>query len=163
MRSVQRPSFVPSPFSSCRRLRRGATDAATGPGPGRPRRHPFVRRSSLFSGSQRARGSGMPARAAARGRRERDPDIAVDAERRCDGVGVGVRDEPVAAAHDANQSRCTKWMETSPAKEAAEALGDIGNAAVPGLLQSLAHSDWKTRKFAALASEKLTRSRSSRR
>jgi HEAT repeat protein len=43
-----------------------------------------------------------------------------------------------------------KWMETSPAKEAAEALGDIGNAAVPGLLQALAHSDWKTRKFAAV-------------
>ncbi len=38
-----------------------------------------------------------------------------------------------------------KWMETSPAKEAAEALGDIGNAAVPGLLQSLAHVDWKVR------------------
>ena len=43
-----------------------------------------------------------------------------------------------------------KWMETSPAKEAAEALGDIGDAAVPGLLQALAHSDWKTRKFAAV-------------
>ena len=43
-----------------------------------------------------------------------------------------------------------KWMETSPAKEAAEALGDIGNAAVPGLLQALAHSDWKVRKFAAI-------------
>jgi HEAT repeat protein len=43
-----------------------------------------------------------------------------------------------------------KWMETSPAKEAAEALGDIGNPAVPGLLQSLAHSDWKVRKFAAI-------------
>ena len=43
-----------------------------------------------------------------------------------------------------------KWMETSPAKEAAEALGDIGNAAVPGLLQSLAHVDWKVRAFAAL-------------
>jgi HEAT repeat protein len=43
-----------------------------------------------------------------------------------------------------------KWMETSPAKEAAEALGDIGNAAVPGLLQSLAQPDWKVRAFAAL-------------
>jgi HEAT repeat protein len=42
-----------------------------------------------------------------------------------------------------------KWAETSPAKEAAEALGDIGNAAVPGLLQALVHSDWKVRKFAA--------------
>jgi HEAT repeat protein len=42
-----------------------------------------------------------------------------------------------------------KWMETSPAKEAAEALGDIGNLSVPGLLQALAHSDWKTRMFAA--------------
>ena len=54
-------------------------------------------------------------------------------------------------AHHAGQSRCArKWMETSPAKEAAEALGDIGDAAVPGLLQALAHSDWKTRKFAAV-------------
>ena len=35
-------------------------------------------------------------------------------------------------------------------KEAAEALGDIGNASVPGLLQALSHSDWKTRKFAAI-------------
>ena len=43
-----------------------------------------------------------------------------------------------------------KWSETSPAKEAAEALGDIGNASVPGLLQALSHSDWKTRKFAAV-------------
>ena len=51
----------------------------------------------------------------------------------------------IAASSDAR-----KWMETSPAKEAAEALGDIGNAAVPGLLQSLAHNDWKTRKFAAI-------------
>ena len=42
-----------------------------------------------------------------------------------------------------------KWMETSPAKEAAEALGDIGNEAVAGLLQALGHADWKTRKFAA--------------
>jgi HEAT repeat protein len=41
-------------------------------------------------------------------------------------------------------------METSPAKETAEALGDIGSAAVPGLLQSLAQSDWKIRKVAAL-------------
>jgi HEAT repeat protein len=43
-----------------------------------------------------------------------------------------------------------KWMETSPAKEAAESLGDIGNASVPGLLQALADSNWKMRKFAAL-------------
>lgn len=43
-----------------------------------------------------------------------------------------------------------KWMETSPAAEAAEALGDIGNAAVPGLLDALGNSDWKTRKFAAM-------------
>lgn len=43
-----------------------------------------------------------------------------------------------------------KWMQTSPAKEAAEALGDIGYAAVPGLLQALASSEWKVRKFAAI-------------
>jgi HEAT repeat protein len=43
-----------------------------------------------------------------------------------------------------------KWMQTSPAKEAAEALGDIGYAAVPGLLQALANSEWKVRKFAAV-------------
>jgi HEAT repeat protein len=43
-----------------------------------------------------------------------------------------------------------KWAATSPAKEAAEALGDIGNASVPGLVQALSHSDWKTRKFAAV-------------
>ena len=43
-----------------------------------------------------------------------------------------------------------KWMQTSPAKEAAEALGDIGNAAVPGLLQALTQSDFKVRKFAAI-------------
>jgi HEAT repeat protein len=43
-----------------------------------------------------------------------------------------------------------KWMETSPAKEAAEALGDIGNAAVPGLLQSLADGNSTIRTFAAL-------------
>ena len=42
------------------------------------------------------------------------------------------------------------WMETSPAKEAAEALGNIGNAAVPGLLQALEHNNWKNRKFAAI-------------
>ena len=51
----------------------------------------------------------------------------------------------LAASPDAQ-----RWSETSPAREAAEALGDIGNASVPGLLQSLAHSDWKIRKFAAL-------------
>jgi HEAT repeat protein len=43
-----------------------------------------------------------------------------------------------------------RWMETSPAKEAAEALGDIGNASVPGLLTALDHSDAKVRQFAAL-------------
>jgi HEAT repeat protein len=43
-----------------------------------------------------------------------------------------------------------KWMETSPAKEAAGALGNIGNAAVPALLQALQNSDWKSRKFAAI-------------
>jgi len=42
-----------------------------------------------------------------------------------------------------------KWSETSPAKEAAETLGDIGDAAVPGLLEALRHADWRTRKFAA--------------
>ena len=44
-----------------------------------------------------------------------------------------------------------RWAETSPAKEAADALGEIGDAAVPGLLQALRHTDWKTRKFAAHA------------
>ena len=43
-----------------------------------------------------------------------------------------------------------KWMETSPAKEAAEALGDIGNASAPGLLQALAADDATVRKFAAM-------------
>ena len=42
-----------------------------------------------------------------------------------------------------------RWSETSPAKEAADTLGEIGEAAVPGLLQALGHADWKTRKFAA--------------
>lgn len=42
-----------------------------------------------------------------------------------------------------------KWSETSPAKEAADTLGEIGDAAVPGLLQALNHSDWRVRKFAA--------------
>jgi HEAT repeat protein len=43
-----------------------------------------------------------------------------------------------------------KWMETSPAQEAAEALGNIGNLAVPGLLQALTNADWKVRKFASI-------------
>ena len=42
-----------------------------------------------------------------------------------------------------------QWSQTSPAKEAAETLGDIGDAAVPGLLTALRHADWRTRKFAA--------------
>ena len=42
-----------------------------------------------------------------------------------------------------------KWAETSPAKEAADTLGHIGDAAVPGLLQALNHTDWRVRKFAA--------------
>ena len=42
-----------------------------------------------------------------------------------------------------------KWSQTSPAQEAAEALGEIGNASIPGLLQALTHSDWKVRSFAA--------------
>lgn len=50
----------------------------------------------------------------------------------------------------ANSPDAQKWAQTSPAKEAAEALGDIGNAAVPGLLQALSHSDWKVRSHAAL-------------
>lgn len=44
-----------------------------------------------------------------------------------------------------------RWSETSPAKEAAEALGEIGDPAVPALLRALGHTDWKTRKFAARA------------
>jgi HEAT repeat protein len=43
-----------------------------------------------------------------------------------------------------------KWAQTSPAQEAAEALGDIGNVAVPGLLQALASNEWKVRAFAAV-------------
>ena len=42
-----------------------------------------------------------------------------------------------------------KWSETSPAKEAADTLGEIGEAAVPGLLQALNNNDWRVRKFAA--------------
>jgi HEAT repeat protein len=42
-----------------------------------------------------------------------------------------------------------KWSETSPAKEAADTLGDIGEAAVAGLLQALNNADWRIRKFAA--------------
>ena len=42
-----------------------------------------------------------------------------------------------------------KWSETSPAKEAADTLGHIGDAAVPGLIQQLANADWRVRKFAA--------------
>ena len=42
-----------------------------------------------------------------------------------------------------------KWSETSPAKEAAETLGEIGDAAVPGLLRALGNNDWRIRKFAA--------------
>ena len=42
-----------------------------------------------------------------------------------------------------------KWMETSPAKEAADTLGEIGDAAVPGLIRELQHADWRVRKFAA--------------
>lgn len=42
-----------------------------------------------------------------------------------------------------------KWSQTSPAQEAAEALGEIGNASIPGLLQALTHGDWKVRSFAA--------------
>jgi HEAT repeat protein len=44
-----------------------------------------------------------------------------------------------------------RWAETSPAKEAADALGEIGDAAVPSLLQALRHANWKTRKYAAHA------------
>ncbi len=43
-----------------------------------------------------------------------------------------------------------KWMETSPAQEAAETLGEIGDAAVPGLIRGLQHADWRVRKFAAV-------------
>jgi HEAT repeat protein len=42
-----------------------------------------------------------------------------------------------------------KWMATSPAKEAADTLGEIGDAAVPGLIRQLGHGDWRVRKFAA--------------
>ena len=92
----------------------------------------------------------LPAKwAAARGSRERNPDSVVDAERRRQRPGGGVRMSPWLRRRLATSPDARKWMETSPAKEAAEALGDIGNASVPGLLQALAHSDWKTRMFAA--------------
>jgi len=42
-----------------------------------------------------------------------------------------------------------RWSQTSPAREAADTLGDIGDAAVPGLMTALRHADWRTRKFAA--------------
>jgi len=44
-----------------------------------------------------------------------------------------------------------KQFETSPAKEAAEALGDIGEPAVPGLLTALQHAEWHIRRNAASA------------
>ena len=50
----------------------------------------------------------------------------------------------LATSPDARQ-----WSQTSPAQEAAEALGDIGNASIPGLLQALSQNDWKVRLFAA--------------
>jgi HEAT repeat protein len=48
-------------------------------------------------------------------------------------------------------AEASRRLETSPAQEAANALGDIGNPAVPGLLAALGSDDWKTRKFAAVA------------
>ena len=51
----------------------------------------------------------------------------------------------------ARSADARRWAETSPAKEAAEALGEIGDPAVPSLLQALRHADWKTRKYAAHA------------
>ena len=42
-----------------------------------------------------------------------------------------------------------RWSQSSPAKEAADTLGHIGDAAVPGLIDALRHADWRTRKFAA--------------
>ena len=46
-------------------------------------------------------------------------------------------------------SDARNWSRSSPAKEAADTLGHIGDAAVPGLLTVLRHADWRTRKFAA--------------
>lgn len=64
-------------------------------------------------------------------------------------VGIDCEMSPWVRRHIATNPDVQRWSETSPAKEAAEALGDIGEAAVPGLLQALGHTDWKTRKFAA--------------
>ncbi len=44
-----------------------------------------------------------------------------------------------------------KQFETSPAKEAAEALGEIGEPAVPGLLTALSTAAWPVRRNAAYA------------
>lgn len=43
-----------------------------------------------------------------------------------------------------------QWSRTSPAKEAADTLAEIGDAAIPGLVQALKNADWRVRKFAAL-------------
>lgn len=51
----------------------------------------------------------------------------------------------------ARSSDAARWAQTSPAAEAAEALSEIGRAAVPGLLEALRHEDWTSRMFAAKA------------
>lgn len=43
-----------------------------------------------------------------------------------------------------------QWSRTSPAKEAADTLGEIGEPSIPGLVQALKNADWRVRKFAAL-------------
>jgi HEAT repeat protein len=64
-------------------------------------------------------------------------------------VGIDCEMNAWTRRHITTNPDVQRWSQTSPAKEAAEALGDIGDAAVPGLLQALGHTDWKTRKHAA--------------
>lgn len=88
------------------------------------------------------------------GRRYRDaaPTIAILLTMLHDDVLVQRIDCNVSdwLRHQANLSAdALKWMETSPAKEAADTLGEIGDAAVPGLIRELQHADARVRKFAA--------------
>jgi HEAT repeat protein len=109
---------------------------------------PFVDR--LYSSDPRQRADA----ACEIGRRRQDAAAAIPI------LLTMLHDEVVVSAIDCNMSDwlrrqigisadAVKWSETSPAKEAADTLGDIGDAAVPGLLQALNNSDWRVRKFAA--------------
>jgi HEAT repeat protein len=109
---------------------------------------PFVDR--LYSSDPRQRADA----ACEIGRRRQDAAAAIPI------LLTMLHDDVVVAAIDCNMSDwlrrqigisadAVKWSQTSPAKEAAETLGDIGDAAVPGLLQALNNGDWRVRKFAA--------------